>query len=276
MESETSENQLQAAKRAYQSQAPLDPVDRERLIIEHLPLVRCIARRVHSRLPSSVLLDDLIHSGILGLLDAINKFDPSKLVDLRVYAMHRIRGAILDSLRSLDWSPRMLRKKGRALHELHERLTATLNREPTEAELAKEAGCGVEELRQLEENLLRADLAALQEQSIDEENGDGVDDRPSDEEQSPFSLCYKREIKELLRESVAQLSDRERQLLALYYYEELTMKEIGIVLGVGEARVSQMHSAAVRKVRTNMKLTKSAESDRGWPSGSNRALQGAS
>ena len=106
----------------------------------------------------------------------------------------------------------------------------------------------------------------MQEQSIDEENGDGPDDQPSDEEQSPLFSLLQEEIRELLRDSIGQLSDRERQILALYYYEELTMKEIGIVLGVGEARVSQMHSAPVRKVRTNMKLTKSAESDRGSPS----------
>jgi len=248
-----------AAKQAYQSQTPIDPAERERLVLEHLPLVRCIAKRVHDRLPSSVLLDDLVNSGILGLLDAINKYDPTKLVDLRIYATHRIRGAILDSLRGLDWSPRLLRKKGRALDEVRERLTSLLHREPTEAELAKETGCGIEELRQLEENLLRADLATLQEQSIDEENGDGMDDCPSDEEESPYALCYQQEVRDLLRDAITQLSDRERQLLALYYYDELTMKEVGAVLGVGEARVSQMHSAVVRKVRANMRMNEAAQ-----------------
>jgi RNA polymerase sigma factor for flagellar operon FliA len=214
--------------------------------------VRYIAKRIHSRVPPNVLLDDLINSGILGLIDAVNKFDPGKFVDFKIYAQHRIRGAILDSLRGLDWSPRLLRRKGRILDELRERLTSTLHREPTEEELATEAGCDVDELRRLEENLLRADLAILQEQSIDEENGDGSADQPTDEDLSPYALYYKEEIRELLRDSVQQLSDRERQLLALYYYEELTMKEIGIILGVGEARVSQMHSAAVRKVRAYM------------------------
>ena len=208
------------------------------------------------------MLDDLIHSGILGLIDAINKFDPRKLVDLRIYAKHRIRGAILDSLRGLDWSPRLLRRKGRTLDELRERLTFALHREPTESELAEGAGYGLEELRQLEEDLLRADLATLQEQSIDEENGDGADNQPSDEELSPYSLCYKQEIRELLRNSIGQLSDRERQILALYYYEELTMKEVGVVLGVGEARVSQMHSAAVQKIRIHMNNSKPVESHR--------------
>ncbi len=259
---ETADPQLAAAKKAYESPVPMDAVERERLILEHLPLVRYIAKRVHSRLPPSVLLDDLINSGILGLIDAVNKFDPTKFVDLRTYAWHRIRGAILDSLRGLDWSPRLLRRKGRVLDELRERLTSTLHREPTEIELAAEAGYSVVELRQLEENLLRADLATLQEQSIDEENGDGTTDQPSDEELSPYSLCYQKEVLELLRNSVDQLSDRERHILALYYYEELTMKEIGIVLGVGEARVSQLHSAAVRKVRTYMDAGKPAESNR--------------
>jgi len=258
MEYGTDGRHLQAAKKAYESLLPMDASERERLILEHLPLVRYIAKRIHSRVPPNVLLDDLINSGIVGLIDAVNRFDPRKFVDLRIYAQHRIRGAILDSLRSLDWSPRLLRRKGRALDEVRERLTSTLHREPTEAELAAEAGCGVEELRQLEENLLRADLATLQEQSIDEENGDGGSDQPSDEELSPYSLCYKKEIQELLRHSVDRLSDRERQVLALYYYEELTMKEVGIVLGVGEARVSQMHSAAVRKVRAHMEERQAA------------------
>ena len=254
VENEIAPSHLQTAKRAYESQTPLDPAERERLILEHLPLVRFIAKRVHNRLPSTVLLDDLIHAGILGLIDAVNKYDPSKLVDLRIYAKHRIRGAILDSLRGLDWSPRLLRRKGRALDELRERLTAKLHREPTESELAEEASCGLEELRQLEENLLRADLATLQEQSIDEENGDGACDQPADEELSPFSLCYQNEMRELLRSSICQLSDRERQVLALYYFEELTMREVGTVLGVGEARVSQIHSASLRKVRDYMSV----------------------
>ncbi|MGO8789728.1 MAG: sigma-70 family RNA polymerase sigma factor [Terriglobia bacterium] len=262
MENGVVEKHLEAAKRAYDNQLRIDPAERERLILEHLPLVRHIAKRVHSRVPPSVMLDDLIHSGILGLIDAVNKFDPSKLVDLRIYAQHRIRGAMLDSLRGLDWSPRLLRKKGKTLGELRERLTLTLHREPTESELAQEAGYGLEELRQLEEDLLRADLATLQEQSIDEENGDGPDDQPSNEELSPYSLCYKQEIRELLRDSIGQLSDRERQILALYYYEELTMKEVGVVLGVGEARVSQMHSATVRKVRAYMSKSQPAQSDR--------------
>jgi RNA polymerase sigma factor for flagellar operon FliA len=252
MEIGKADQHLEAAKRAYESQPSMDATERDRLIIEHLPLVQCIARRIHNRLPPHVMLDDLIHSGVLGLIDAVNKFDTTKHVDLRVYAQHRIRGAILDSLRGLDWSPRSLRKKGRDLDALRERLTSTLHREPTEAELAEQSGCGVDELRQLEENLLRADLAKWQEQSIDEENGDGSADQPSDDGLSPYSLCYEKEIRELLRSSIEQLADRERQVLALYYYEELTMKEVGVVLGVREARVSQIHSAAVRKIRAYM------------------------
>ena len=251
---------LQAAKKAYESQVPMDAHEREQLILEHLPLVRYIAKRIHNRVPSSVPLDDLIHSGIVGLIDAVNKFDPNKFVDLGVYAQHRIRGAILDSLRGLDWSPRLLRRKGRCLDELRERLTSKLHRDPTEVELAEAAGYSIEELRQLEENLLRADLATLQEQSIDEEHGDGGIDQPTDDEQSPYSLCYKKEMRELLRNSLDQLSERERQVLAMYYYDELTMKEIGIVLGVGEARVSQMHSAAVRKVRIYIEERETSES----------------
>jgi len=273
-EYEVPDKHLEAAKKAYKSQLPMDTLEREQLILEHLPLVRDIAKRVHSRVPPNVMLDDLINAGILGLIDAINKFDPTKVVDLRIYARHRIRGAILDSLRGLDWSPRSLRRKGRVLDELRDRLTFTLRREPNETELAVAAGCSVEELRQLEENRLRADLATLQEQSIDEENGDGSADQPADDDLSPYSICYKKEIRERLRNSVDQLSDRERQILALYYQEELTMKEIGIVLGVGEARVSQIHSAAVRKVRTYMNVGELAGSDERRPGTRHQVTRG--
>jgi len=247
------------AERAHENQLQVNLAERDRLVLEQLPLVRHIARHFHTRVPPSVLFDDLFQSGILGLMDAVDKFDTDRRVDIRAYATHRIRGAILDSLRELDCAPRSLRKKGRDLDDLRERLTSALHRQPTEAEIAEEAGCELEELRQLEEDLLRANAARTREQSIDEEIRESADDQPSSDDASPYSLCYKKEIQELLWSCMDQLSERERQMLVLYYYKGLTMEDIGAVLGVSEARVSEIHSAALRKARSHLQARQGAK-----------------
>jgi len=217
-----------------------------------MPLVRCIAKRLHDRLPPSVLLEDLIDTGVLGLIEAIQHFDADKHVDLSSYAKHRIRGAMLDSLRELDWGPRLLRKKGRDLDSARDRVQARTQRPAEEADLAREAGIRVEELRRLEENLLRLDLSALHEQEMDEQNGDSIEQQPSKQDLDPFYLCLRGEVKNLLGAAIDALPERERQVLALYYYDDLTMKEVGMALGVGEARVSQLHSAVLGRLRTHL------------------------
>jgi RNA polymerase sigma factor FliA len=242
-----------AAQQAYRAQPAPTPAERDELILQELPRVRYIAKRIHDRLPPSVSLDDLIHIGILGLMEAIQHYDPGKHVDLGAYAKHRIRGAILDSLRDLDWGPRMLRKKGRDLDHVRDCLQSKLGRAAEETELAKEAGVTVKELRHLEESLLRLGLSALHEQEIDDEKGESLEQRPATAELDPFSICLRGEVKELLQEAIGELPERERQVLAPYYYEELTMKEVGMVLGVGEARVSQLHSAALGRLRGSLK-----------------------
>lgn len=227
--------------------------DRERILMEQLPQVRYIARRIHERLPQHVVLDDLIHAGVLGLIDALEKFDARKHVQFKSYAKHRIRGAILDSLRELDWSPRDLRRKARLLEEVHQKLGSELGRAATEQEVAEALGLSLEDLHRLLNELGGLEIGSLQQDSY--EDGAEVDlaeSIPADDDLNPFQACLDGEMKQLLAQAISELPEKERQVLALYYYEELTMKEVGAVLGVGESRVSQIHTMAVSRLRARM------------------------
>jgi RNA polymerase sigma factor FliA len=245
---------MNAAKKAYESVSHLEAGDQERLLLEQLPQVRYIARRIHDRLPPHIAFDDLVQAGIMGLIEALHKYDPGKNVELKTYAKHRIQGAILDSLRDLDWSPRPLRKKARQLEQAHQRLRAQFGRPATEPELAIELGMDLEELQRLLTDLRGLDLGSLQdeftESGQERETLAVVREGPDPE---PYERCLQGELRDLLSRAVSELQPRERQVLSLYYFEELTMKEVGAVLGVGEARVSQIHSAAVVRLRARMR-----------------------
>jgi RNA polymerase sigma factor FliA len=228
----------------------MDPEERERLLLEHLPQVRFIARRIHDRLPAHVPLEDLVHAGVVGLIDAVEKFDASKNVHLKSYAKFRIRGAILDSLRELDWSPRHLRRQARQIEEAHRNLKLRLGRLATEPELAAELGMGLEEFQHLLGELRGLDLSRLYTESTDaKSNDETIKYRPGTADEDPFVLCLRGEMKSLVTSALEDLGKKERQVVTLYYLEELTMKEVGIVLGVGESRVSQIHSAALERLR---------------------------
>jgi RNA polymerase sigma factor for flagellar operon FliA len=245
---------MNAAKKAYETVCHFDEEERNRLLLEQLPQVRYIARRIHDRLPQSVMMDDLVHAGVLGLIDALHKYDPSKNVQLKSYAKFRIRGAILDSLRGLDWSPRDLRRKARQMEVAHRSLKAQFGRAASEPELAKEMGIELDEFYILLRDLRGLDLGSLEaESSEDGHEVMALSGQATSAEDDPFHLCMKSEMKELLAAAIGELPEKERQVLAFYYYEELTMKEIGQVLGVGESRVSQIHSAAVVRMRASMK-----------------------
>jgi RNA polymerase sigma factor FliA len=231
----------------------LDPVERERLLTENLPEVRYIARRIHDRLPSHVQFDDLVHAGILGLIDAVDKFDPSKNVQLKSYARFRIRGAILDSLRQLDWSPRNLRRQARRIEEAHRELAGVLGHAPSEPELATHLGLELDEFQRLLGELRGLDLGSLHGQSEEgggEELSSGVAVRP---EEDPFGVTLRAEMRTLLSQAIDELEQKERQVLALYYLEELTMKEVGMIMNIGESRVSQIHTAALIGLRARLK-----------------------
>jgi RNA polymerase sigma factor for flagellar operon FliA len=227
-----------------------DPEERERLLLEHLPQVKYIARRIHDRIPAQVPLDDLIHAGVVGLIDAVEKFDPSKNVQLKSYAKFRIRGAILDSLREMDWSPRHLRRQARRIEEVHRDLKLRLGRVATEPELAAELEMKLEDFQRLLGELRGLDLGSLQaEYSDPESDDDAASCRTGSAEKDPFFLCLHAEMKSLVAGALEDLDEKERQVVTLYYLQELTMKEVGAVLGIGESRVSQIHSAALIRLR---------------------------
>jgi RNA polymerase sigma factor for flagellar operon FliA len=225
--------------------------ERERLIQEQLPQVRYLARRIHERLPQHVPLEDLVHAGILGLLDAVQKYDPGKHVQLKSYAKFRIRGAILDSLRDLDWGPRDLRRRARQLESAEHACRAELGRAPSETELAAAMGLSLGEFQRLLGELRGLDLGSLDAPVAEDSGGAELDQLPNTQP-DPFVLCLQGEMREALAEAINELPAREREVLALYYHQELTMKEIGAVLGVGESRVSQLHSTVVVRLRDRL------------------------
>jgi RNA polymerase sigma factor for flagellar operon FliA len=227
----------------------MTPMERERLLLEHLPTVRYVARRVHERLPHHVELDDLISAGVVGLIDAFNKFDHTKKVQFKSYAQFRIRGAILDSLRTLDWSPRELRRKGRAVEEAIRRLTQQLGRAPQEQEIADGMGLTLVGYQQLLGELKGLEIGSLHLERNESSGEEEMAYIPGSPEDDPLFCCMKSEMRGRLVEAIDQLPEKERLVLTLYYYEELTMKEIGQTLGVVESRVSQIHSSAVVRLR---------------------------
>jgi len=227
--------------------------ERERVLMEQLPQVRYIARRIHERLPRHVPFEDLVHAGVVGLIDAHSKFDQSKHVQFSSYAKFRIRGAILDSLRELDWSPRELRRKGRQVEEAYSQLASRLGRTPSENDLAREMGLPLDQLQALLAELDTLDVGSLRVESPNTgKEEDLADSVPAKPEDTPFSQCLRSEVKHLLAQAISELPEKEQRVLSLYYFEELTMKEVGAVLGIGESRVSQIHSLAMVRLRARL------------------------
>ncbi len=224
--------------------------EQERMLVEHLPTVRYLARKIHERLPQHVEMDDLVSAGVLGLIDAFQKFDPNKKVQFRSYAQFRIRGAILDSLRTLDWSPRELRRKGRALEEAIRALTVRLGRAPSEPEIALEMGMELGEYQQLLGELKGLEIGTLHVERSEDSGEEELAYIPNSPEEDPLFRCLKSEMQSRLAAAIDQLPERERLVMTLYYYEEMTMKEIGLTLGVVESRVSQIHASAVLHLRS--------------------------
>ncbi len=224
--------------------------EEERVLLEHLPIVRFLARRIHERLPQHVDIDDLFSAGIVGLMDAFSKFDPTKKVQFRSYAQFRIRGAILDSLRTLDWSPRELRRKGRAVEEAIRALTARLGHGPSESEVAVEMGVTLDAYQQLLGDLKGLEIGTLHLERNEDSGEEELAYVPGRPEEDPLYHCLRGEMEERLSGAIQDLPERERLVMTLYYYEEMTMREIGLALGVVESRVSQIHASAVLHLRS--------------------------
>jgi RNA polymerase sigma factor for flagellar operon FliA len=224
----------------------------EELMVEHLPIVRFIARRIHERLPQHVPIEDLYSAGVVGLLDAFGKFDPSKQVQFRSYAQFRIRGAILDSLRTLDWSPRELRRKGRAIEQAIQTLTAQFGRSPNDIEIAHQLHIDLAAYQQLLGELKGLEIGTLHSERSEDSGEEELVYLPNRPEDDPLFRYLHAELRDRLTTAINDLPERERLVMTLYYYEETTMKEIGLILGVVESRISQIHASAVLHLRARL------------------------
>ena len=223
--------------------------ERDRVVLDHLPLVKAIAVRVHESLPVHVDLDDLVHAGILGLFDAVTKYRPEKQVAFSSYAKHRIKGAILDSLRQLDWASRDLRRRQKQVEAATRELTATLQRNPTETEIAGKMGVDMQRWRQMMADMQCVGLISISARRPDQEDLPAPD-YPAKPDTQPDKMCAHDQLHQLLWKAMETLPVRYQKVVVLYYTKEMTMREIGGVLGINESRVSQIHKSALEKMAT--------------------------
>jgi RNA polymerase sigma factor for flagellar operon FliA len=229
------------------------PEVRERLILHYSPLVKFVAGRVAAGLPQSIEQSDLVSYGIFGLIDAIDKFDPGRGFKFETYAISRIKGAIIDELRSIDWVPRSVRAKARAVERAYSKLENELRRTPEDKEVAAELGMSEAELDAVLSQVSFTGLVALDELlsagGTDRSGTSTVMDTIADRAHDPVEAFEVDEMKHLLADAINRMPDRERLVLTLYYYEGLTLAEIGGVLGVTESRVCQIHTKAILQLR---------------------------
>lgn len=219
---------------------------RDRIVLEHLPLVKAIAIRVHESLPVHVDLDDLIHAGVMGLFDAATKYDGTKNVVFHAYAKHRIKGAILDSLRQLDWASRDLRKRQKKVDSVIRELSTRLGRTPNDGEVAEEMGVGMDRWRRMQMEMRT--VGPVSATPPPDQEADRSKEFAAAPDCQPDHMCEHRELQSTLAHAIACLPKRYQKVVSLYYTNDMTMKEIGDVLGVNESRISQIHKTALLKM----------------------------
>jgi RNA polymerase sigma factor FliA len=228
---------------------------REQLVVAYSPLVKYVAGRMSSGLPAHVEESDLISYGLIGLINAIERFDPDREIKFETYAIARIKGAIIDELRALDWVPRSVRARARDIERAMAELERKLRRAPTDEEIAAKLGITEEELGASLTEISRSSIAALDELWTVSDGGDSValiDTIEDTTGPEPQSALAETEMREALGEAIARLPEREKLVVTLYYYEELTLREIGEVLGVTESRVSQLHTKAILRLKARL------------------------
>ena len=229
---------------------------REQLVLAFSPLVKYVAGRMSSGLPAHVEESDLISYGLLGLISAIERFDPAREIKFETFAMTRIKGSIIDELRSLDWVPRSVRARAREIERVHGKLEHRLHRAPTDDEMALELGLSVEEFQESLTRISNSSVVALDELwTLSDASGDQVsllDTIQDPDAVDPAHAMDVTETKDRLADAIARLPEREKLVVALYYYENLTLREIGEVLGVTESRISQLHTKAVLRLKSRL------------------------
>ena len=237
----------------------LTPAMREHLIMEHAPLIKYIVNRIAVRLPSHIDLDDLMNTGVIGLMDAIEKYDPEKNCKFKTYAEFRIKGAILDQLRSLDWVPRSVRQKSRRLERAYGEVEQRLGRSASDDEVADSLGLQLDKFHELLNQVRGISLVNLEEirgtNSDGDRTGTYADIIEDVNSENPFASLKLHEMKQIIADTIATLPEKERLVVSLYYYEDLNMKEIGQILGITESRVCQIHTKSVLRLRSKLKNT---------------------
>ncbi len=227
--------------------------EHRRVAVELLPLVRTMALKIRKRLPVHVELDDLVGAGMLGLLDAVRKFDAQKRVKIESYARHRIRGAILDGLRTLDTASREARKKNKRVEQALRQLQIKLGRSPSDEEMAEALGVGLKKWHRLVQDLETTGVDWLRPMQRIGSKYVSEDTLVDENQKSQFELCYRGEQREIMNRALGCLADRDRQIIMLYHTRGMTMKQIGARFEIDESRVSQLHSAAMARLRTGVK-----------------------
>jgi RNA polymerase sigma factor for flagellar operon FliA len=239
--------------------AQVDDSWQEQMVLQYAPLIKYIASRLALRLPSHISLDDLISSGIIGLIDAIHKFDPTKNISFKTYAEFRIKGAILDELRSLDWIPRSVRKKTHLIENAYAELQKTLGRPAEPEEVAEALGLQMDEFYQLLDETKSVSLVELEgvwktiSGNADLADSDVPEILQDENIRDPFMALHFSQLQEVMVRGIEALPDKEKLLISLYYYEELTMKEIGQIMGYTESRISQLHTQAMLRLRSKLR-----------------------
>ncbi|MBI5521260.1 MAG: FliA/WhiG family RNA polymerase sigma factor [Desulfarculus sp.] len=238
------------------SKAGYDAAEREALILEHTPLIRYVAGRIAMRLPSHVPLEDLYSAGVLGLIDAVDKFDPRQNVKFKTYAEFRIRGAILDELRAMDWVPRSVRKKSSRLEDTYHKVQSQLGRAASDEEVAQALGVSLEEFFHLLDEVKGVNLLSLDDQNSPLANLDSeqvLEALGREDNEDPLTQLGLAELRRAVASAIEGLPEKEKLVVSLYYYDELTMREIGEVLGYTESRISQMHTKAILRLRARLR-----------------------
>ena len=245
-----------AGKGQVVEEVVINSENREEIIKRYSPMIKYVANRIAMRLPPHIEVDDLISVGVLGLMDAISKYDPTRGAKFKTYAEFRVRGAILDELRSMDWVPRSVRQKASNVDAVVQKLQGKLNRNPEDEEVAKEMDLSLDKFYDTLNETKSMPVFSLEDLGIAKETGEQqslLDCLAGKADADPQTQIRLTELKGIIAKSIDTLPEKERLMVSLYYYEELTMKEIGVVLDITESRVSQIHSKAVYHLRTKLK-----------------------
>lgn len=255
MQPDINRNLIDNTKKFFIEGARLTPEKKDEIIVYYAPLVHYVASRLAGRLPPHIIAEDLIGAGVTGLIDAVEKFDPAKKIKFKTYAEFRIRGAMLDELRSLDWVPRSIRQKATEIEYAFQELEKKLGRPAEDEEVAAYLNISVQEFHKLLDKtrgITFIDIDVIKRRMQSDIDSDLFDLIEDDTAKDPYKLLDMMEVKEYLTNAISKLPEKEKLVISLYYYEDLTMREIGEIMGYTESRISQMHAKAMLRLRSKL------------------------